>query len=74
MATKLRKTMGKKYNLLIRWAAGHIGIAGNKEMDEEVKVVEEVTTSDTAKLPKALRKPLRTSRLVMHQQLNKTKA
>ena len=69
-ALKLQKSMGKKYSLSIRWTAGHSGIEGNEEVDEEAKAAAEGQTSDTAQLPKLLRKPLKVSRSAARQKLN----
>ena len=69
---KLKKTMGNRYSLSLRWTAGHIGIPGNEEVDEEAKAAAEGQTSEDAKLPKTLRKPLKISRSAAQQQLNES--
>jgi len=53
-----RKT---KYELTIRWTAGHKGIEGNKTADRKVKIAAEGFTSDPTLLPQYLRKPLLTN-------------
>ena len=67
---KLRRSMGKRYSLSIRWTAGHSGIEGNEQVDEEAKAAADGKTSDTAQLPNILRKPLKGSRSAERQQLN----
>lgn len=53
-AVSLCKAGGKKYSLTIRWTAGHVGIEGNEEVDEEAKKVVEGISSDAKQLPKIL--------------------
>ena len=67
---RLRRSMGKRYSLSIRWTAGHSGIEGNEQVDEEAKAAAEGKTSDAAQLPNILRKPLKGSRSAARQQLN----
>ena len=67
-AARLRKTKGKKFSLTLRWTAGHTGIPGNEEADEEAKKAAEGTTSDTSQLPKLLRKPLKRSKTAAIQE------
>ena len=54
-AEKLKRTMGKKYSLSLRWTAGHSGITRNEEVGEEAKAAAEGQTSEVAKLPKVLK-------------------
>ena len=68
---RLKKSMGKKYSLSIRWTAGHSGIEGNEKADEEAKAAAGGKTLDNAQLPKMLRKPLKVSRSAARQRLNK---
>ena len=51
-----------------RWTAGHTGIPGNKEADEEAKKAAKGTTSDASQLPKLLRKPLKRSKTAAIQE------
>ena len=62
LAAKLRKSKGKKYSLTLRWTAGHTGIPGNEEADEEAKKAAEGMSSDEQQLPKLLRKTLKRSK------------
>jgi ribonuclease HI len=55
-AAHLQKIKGKKYSLTFRWTAGHLGIPGNEEADEEAKKAAEGASLDPANLPKSLRK------------------
>ena len=61
-AYRLRKTKGKKFSLTFRWTAGHTGIPGNEEADEEAKAAAEGKSSGVSQLPKLLRKPLKRSK------------
>jgi ribonuclease HI len=59
LANCLQKCRGKrKFNLVIKWAAGHCGIVGNEKADREAKKAANRTTSLTKLLPPLLRKPL----------------
>ena len=69
-AAKLKRTMGSRYSLSLRWTAGHIGIPGNEDVDEEAKAAAEGLSTEDDKLPKTLRKPLKISRSAARQQLN----
>ena len=71
-AAKLRKEMGKKFSLSFRWTMGHIGITGNKEVDEEAKAVVDGQMSEKTRLPKMLRKSLKASCAVARQQLHRS--
>ena len=62
--------MIKKFSLTIRWTAGHAGISGNEEADEEAKKAAEGTTSDATHLPKLLRKKLKYSKSAAIQDEN----
>ena len=62
LAAKLRKSKGKKYSLTLRWTAGHMGIPGNEEADEEAKKAAEGRISEEQQLPKLLRKTLKCSK------------
>ena len=68
IAARLRKTKGKKFSLMLRWTAGHTGIPGNEEADEEAKKAAEGSTSDASQLPKILRKPLKRSKTAAIQE------
>ena len=61
-AARIHKTRGKKFSLTLRWTAGHVGIPGNEEADEEAKIAADGSTSDAPQLPKILRKPLKRSK------------
>ena len=54
-----KKRGAAKYSLTLRWTAGHVNIEGNEMTDKEAKLAAEGTTSETATLPKSLRKPLK---------------
>ena len=59
IANQLRKKRkSAKYELTIRWTAGHVGIEGNEKADAEAKKASEGYTSDTKSIPPYLRKPL----------------
>ena len=47
---------------MLRWTAGHTGIVGNEEADDEAKKAAEGLTSDEQQLPKLLRKTLKRSK------------
>jgi len=52
----LRKnSRGKKFNLTLRWTAGHVGIPGNELADAEAKRAAGSLSSDKSILPKFLR-------------------
>ena len=67
----LSKSRGKrKYNLTVRWTAGHIGITGNEKADAEAKTAAEGLSSDKTDLPRYLRKPVRSSLSAAKQKHN----
>ena len=69
-AAKIRRNKGKKFSLMIRWTAGHSGIPGNEEADEEAKKAAEGTTTGATHLPKLLRKTLKYSKSAAIQEEN----
>ena len=59
LASTIRnKHRSQKYSLVIRWTAGHSGIAGNEKADKEAKRAAEGITSDKKLLPPLLRRKL----------------
>jgi len=59
LATRIQKHRSNdKYSLMLRWTAGHIGIAGNKKADSKAKKSVAGLSSDKELLPPYLRKPL----------------
>ena len=48
----------RKYTLMLRWTAGHIGIPGNEKADREAKRAASGLSSPNELLPPYLRKPL----------------
>jgi len=56
---------------MIRWTAGHIGIAGNEKADREAKRAAAGQSSEPKTLPKYLRKKLKTSVSALRQANNK---
>jgi len=59
LANQIRKRRQKgNYGLIMRWTAGHEGIAGNEQVDREAKRAAEGLTSEKKTLPTYLRKPL----------------
>ena len=56
------------YSLTFRWAAGHVGIKGNEEVDGEAKKAAEGLSSGKKELPPLLRKPLKHNKAALRQQ------
>jgi ribonuclease HI len=57
IAKHLRSRNGNaKFNLTIRWTAGHVGIEGNEKADKEAKRAAEGNSSNTKDLPRYVRK------------------
>ena len=50
-----------RYKLTLRWTAGHVGIVGNEDMDEEVKDAADGTSLDKKDLPPDLHKQIKHS-------------
>lgn len=59
-----------RFKLTFRWSAGHVGIVGNKEADEEAKKAAEGESSEKANLPPYLRKPVKHSVSAIQQAHN----
>jgi hypothetical protein len=57
----LNRRRKSKYELTLRWTAGHEGIEGNEFADREAKKVSKECSSDKEHLPPYLRKPLLTN-------------
>ena len=71
-ATQIEKTRGNKnYLLTFRWTAGHIGIDGNKLVDDEAKKATKGQSSNPELLPRILRRKLKISTAAMKQQYSK---
>jgi ribonuclease HI len=66
----LKRSNKCKYELTLRWMAGHCGIPGNEKADREAKLVASRTTSDAKTLPLYLRKPLLTNPAAAKRVLN----
>ena len=67
-AVRIRKQRNSpKYSLRFRWTAGHVGIAGNEEVDKEAKAATEGLSSDKKVLPMLLRKPLMQNKAALRQ-------
>jgi ribonuclease HI len=59
LASTIRnRRKSKKYSLVVRWTAGHVGIAGNELADREAKRAAGGTSSDKKLLPTLLRRKL----------------
>ena len=68
LATRIQKQRNSpKYFLRFRWTAGHVGIVGNEEVDEEAKIATGGLSSDKKLLPMLLRKPLKQNKAVLRQ-------
>lgn len=68
MVAQLKKSRNSpRYALKLRWTAGHSGIEGNEEVDEEAKKAVEGTTSSTKNLPLLLRKQVKINKSTMKQ-------
>ncbi|KAI0298315.1 hypothetical protein BC826DRAFT_951267 [Russula brevipes] len=60
LGEQIRKTRKRsKYNLTIRWVAGHEGLEGNELADQEAKAAARGTQSDKNLLPPYLRRKLK---------------
>ena len=66
-----RQRRSNKYSLLIRWTAGHVGIAGNERADKEAKIAANGTTSDKKLLPLLLCSKLVANLVALKQYHNK---
>lgn len=62
---------GGKYSLTVRWTAGHSGIKGNEEVDEEAKFAAEGNSSAAKDIPSYIHKTIRKSTLVLKQDYSK---
>ena len=60
-----------RYNLTIRWTAGHVGISSNEKADKEAKLAADGHNSDSKDLPKYIRKKLKLSVSALRQANNK---
>jgi hypothetical protein len=70
-STMLHKhTRGKKYSLMLRWTAGHVGIPGNELADGEAKRAAAGLSSHKSTLPKLLRRPLTINPSAVHRKQN----
>jgi ribonuclease HI/exonuclease III len=59
IANQLKKRKNKrKYKLMLRWTAGHVGISGNEKADREAKKAASDFSSQAHLLPPYLRKSL----------------
>ena len=58
-------------NFVVRWMPGHVGLSGNKEVDEEAKKAASSSRFNTNHHFGILKKPLPTSRTVHRQMLKK---
>jgi ribonuclease HI len=60
-----------KYELSVRWTAGHVGIVGNERADREAKKAAEGNSSERLQLPKYFRKPIKISTSAIKQDYSK---
>lgn len=60
----------KRFKLTFRWLAGHVGIAGNEDADEQAKVAADGESSEKADLPPCLWKKLGYSLSAIRQVCN----
>jgi ribonuclease HI len=65
-----KHTRGKKYSLMLRWTAGHVGIPGNELADREAKQAAVGLSSHKSILPKLLRRPLTINPSAVHRKRN----
>jgi len=71
-ARQINKQRGnKRYELTLRWTAGHIGIDGNELVDEEAKKAAKGQSSNLSSLPRIFRKKLKISTAALKQAQNK---
>ena len=71
-ASQLRRSnKGGRYNLKIRWTAGHCGIKGNTTADKEAKWVAEGHSTAKKDLPKYIHKAMRRSLSALKQENSK---
>ena len=67
MAQLKKSRNSPRYALKFRWMAGHSGIEGNEEVDEEAKKVVEGMTSGMKNLPLLLKKWIKINKSAMKQ-------
>ncbi len=66
-ATTLKRRLGSKTSLKLKWTAGHVGIEGNEDTDKEAKKAADGYSSSPETLPPILRRRMKANKSVINQ-------